>query len=265
MKPRITLLALAASFLLSHSVAARTWYVAADGSGEAPTVHAAVDSSVSGDVILVGPGTHLIHPEDAISVIVKPGTSLVSESGPLTTILQGLMSSQHAVVGLTDGCLLKGFTIRNALWSVYCVDGNNEIAECIVERIGFFGTGAVHHNIVDGGVGALAISGGTGGSTEIRNNIILGSIVGCSGGELIYCNDITTANSCGPLGESSFSADPMFCGPENYYLNAMSPCAPGNHPNGISQCGQIGPLPVGCGPVGVKATTWGAVKALYRN
>ena len=60
MTPRISLLAAFAVLLLVRTAPARTWYVAADGSGDAPTIAAAVDSSANGDVILVGPGTHFV-------------------------------------------------------------------------------------------------------------------------------------------------------------------------------------------------------------
>jgi len=46
-------------------------------------------------------------------------------------------------------------------------------------------------------------------------------------------------------------------------LQADSPCAPGNHPDGMD-CGTIGALGVECGTVKAKAVTWGSVKALYR-
>ena len=55
----------------------------------------------------------------------------------------------------------------------------------------------------------------------------------------------------------------MFCGDGNYYLQSDSPCALGNQPDGID-CGLIGPLPVGCGPVTIETRTWGSIKAMYR-
>ena len=36
----------------------RTWHIQADGSGDAPTVQAGIDSSQDGDVVPVGPGTY---------------------------------------------------------------------------------------------------------------------------------------------------------------------------------------------------------------
>lgn len=46
----------------------------------------------------------------------------------------------------------------------------------------------------------------------------------------------------------NISADPLFCDPggDDYSLSAVSPCLPGNHPNGCD-CGLIGAVGRGCG------------------
>ena len=58
----------------------------------------------------------------------------------------------------------------------------------------------------------------------------------------------------------NISSDPLFCAPEagDFTLHEGSPCAPGG------ECGLIGAWPVGCAPTPTVATTWGAIKALYR-
>ncbi len=64
----------------------------------------------------------------------------------------------------------------------------------------------------------------------------------------------------------NFFLDPQFCGVQGTHfchLQADSPCAPGNHPDGDS-CGLIGAYPVSCGSVPVKDKSWGEIKALYR-
>ncbi len=65
--------------------------------------------------------------------------------------------------------------------------------------------------------------------------------------------------------DGNFSAWPLFCYPEidNYTLSAQSPCLPGNHPAGWD-CGLIGALGQGCGPVALTPQTWARVKARYR-
>jgi hypothetical protein len=62
--------------------------------------------------------------------------------------------------------------------------------------------------------------------------------------------------------DGNFSADPAYCGADDgdYTLRSDSPCAP----PGVTGCGLVGALPVGCGPVSVTATSWGKLKGAYR-
>jgi hypothetical protein len=63
--------------------------------------------------------------------------------------------------------------------------------------------------------------------------------------------------------DGNFSADPLFCDPDvgDFRLKDCSPCAPAQNPD----CGLIGAWPVGCGGTPVDQTTWGALKALFRE
>ncbi len=62
----------------------------------------------------------------------------------------------------------------------------------------------------------------------------------------------------------NFSADPEFCIPlrGDFSLLAGSPCAPETSP---PACGLVGALGVGCGTVSVTPTTFGRIKAAYRD
>jgi hypothetical protein len=59
--------------------------------------------------------------------------------------------------------------------------------------------------------------------------------------------------------------NPLLCGGENpelpYALHANSPCAAANS----GGCGTIGLYDVGCVATATEATSWGGIKALYRN
>ena len=84
----------------------------------------------------------------------------------------------------------------------------------------------------------------------------------------LYDNPVGDWAGClaGQAGISgNFSADPLFCdaGRGDYSIDAISPCAAGNHPTGYDSC-LIGALDVGCGCPSTEPSTWGAIKAIYR-
>lgn len=108
--PAIVAMLLAATIFASLSGAvARTWHILANGSGDAPTIQAAISKATVGDTILVGPGRFM---ED----ITYLGKDLVvrSEFGPASTILDG-SGQDSAVVTFdnweTNAAILEGFTI----------------------------------------------------------------------------------------------------------------------------------------------------------
>jgi len=253
----------------SGNATARTWYIAADGSGDAPTIDAAIDSTVSGDVILVGPGTHAVGSEE-VNHPLKPNTSLVSEFGPTTTVLVTADGAfQPGLISTNNGCVVSGFTLDGGqILSLDCGGDNVEAFNNIIHgRVQISGTVRFHHNLVDlPGVGSHAVLVVTAKPVQIYNNIVLGEVVSSIPGYCISnvqgeCNLIQEWPECFGISFGNFTADPLFCGVGNYYLRADSPCAPENQP----RCGLIGPLPVGCGTVSVQTTSWGAIKALYRN
>jgi parallel beta-helix repeat protein len=84
MKAALLLAMAALVIIVPRNTHARTWYVKADGSGDAPTIRAGVDSASIGDTVLVGPGTY--YGEWAY---MKEGVSLISEEGPYFTRIVG--------------------------------------------------------------------------------------------------------------------------------------------------------------------------------
>lgn len=71
---------------------------------------------------------------------------------------------------------------------------------------------------------------------------------------------------CGDDLGGNFSADPLFCDPENgdFTLDCDSPCLPGNHPDG-ADCGLIGALDMGCGATPILESTWGRIKSSFQS
>lgn len=100
------------SFMLSlfwpFGAFSRTWYVRNDGTGDAPTIQAAVDSAMAGDTIFVGPGMHMY----SLPVIIEAKDSLtvMSDAGPNNTLAKSvrLNFASHILIGFTfESCLSK--------------------------------------------------------------------------------------------------------------------------------------------------------------
>jgi len=97
------------TFGIAGSSEGRTWHIQADGQGDAPTVQAGIDSSVSGDTVLVAAGTYNENVDFNGKDIV-----LRSQDGPLVTILDGSSRSDSVVKfhnSESRAAMIIGFTI----------------------------------------------------------------------------------------------------------------------------------------------------------
>ena len=95
--------------LLPTPCLAGTWHVLVDGTGDAPTIQAGIDSAAVGDTVLVGPGTyHEVIDFLGKNVVVK------SSSGPEVTILDGSGLGRYVVSFLSHegrSAILQGMTV----------------------------------------------------------------------------------------------------------------------------------------------------------
>ena len=66
----------AALLMLAPPCLSRTWHILPDGSGDAPTIRAGVDSAAVGDTLEIACGTYYEH-----HIVVKSGLVLRSETG----------------------------------------------------------------------------------------------------------------------------------------------------------------------------------------
>lgn len=94
--------------------------------------------------------------------------------------------------------------------------------------------------------------GGLAGQVGAEPTVGCSDIFGNAGGDALFGID----------DGGNFSADPFFCDRENgdFKIQAYSPCAP----PGVTGCGLVGALPVGCGSVAVESSSWARVKSYYR-
>lgn len=148
-------LAALALVLLVQPVHARVWTVYHDGSGDAPTIQAAIDSSVSGDVVAVFPGTY------AERITMKDNVSLLAVQGPDVTFLEAPAGSWWIPLIAADDIggttLLYGFTIGGGDMTNGLLGSNCSLQ---IRCNQFVGNIAPEEAILDfGGGAAIAIYG----------------------------------------------------------------------------------------------------------
>lgn len=156
------------------------------------------------------------------------------------------------------GCIFAG----NVGAALYCDDASPNLLFCTFwGNSGYFG-GAIDlhgdsHMAVDMTIISHTVDGpailcyaGTGSSATLRCCDLFGN----DGGDWAYC----IVDQYGT--EGNFSADPLFCDPQNgdFQLQEDSPCGPSG------ECGLIGAGAVGCGSTAAPVTTWGSIKAMFR-
>ena len=139
--------------------------------------------------------------------------------------------------------------------------------------------GSIMNNTIVGNIGKPDAPCGGGGirldattsSLSVANNIIAANIncgITCRhngnamfGANLLWGNSGALLDSCPQAWSPSvIDADPQFCDQANddYTVAASSPALTGGFPLGAF-------AEPGCGPVSVRATTWGLLKAFYQN
>ena len=175
----------------------RTWRVAADGSGDVPTIAAALAAAVHGDLVLVGPGRYTwtsqggaMSPLSMIFIARDiTGIVLASEAGPEATILDAERNGRVLFIqGNNHGVAVDGFTITNGVSPA--ADGDYPMAgglvfhltDVVIRRCVFTGN--------SGGQGGAIYFGGR-GHPVIEDCLITGNTSTMYGGGvyLINCED----------------------------------------------------------------------------
>jgi hypothetical protein len=129
------------------------WYVKPDGSGDAPTIQAAIDSASTSDTVLLAAGTYTGNGNRDLNFNGK-NIVLISESGPEVTIIdcQGDTLDEHYGVLLENGedttAVIEGITITNGyltVWksgAIWMKDASATVRNCIIT--GNYGNGIAH-------------------------------------------------------------------------------------------------------------------------
>jgi hypothetical protein len=314
-----------------------TYVVRPDGTGDFPTIQAAIDAASDGDVIALADGTFQGDGNRDIDYLGKALT-VRSQSGrrdQCTIDCQATAQSPHRGfyfhTGESLSSVLQGVTVAGGnptlpeAWGggILCEYASPTIVDCasienpgrLGRRHALLGLERRSDRLLDRGEhgdherrrhllhGQLARrlhpdhdlrehgSPGSGrghglqrhggglwllnGSAPVLENTIIAFGVE---GEAILCWDSVAHLSCcdvfgneggdwidcieGQLGvEGNRAEDPLFCDPGagDFTLHGGSPCGPSG------DCGLIGAWPVSCDGTPVIRTSWGALKALYRE
>lgn len=101
------------SLLLPMEGRGETWVVKADGTGDAPTIQAAIDSTISDDLILVEPGIYF----ENLNTRGKTFT-LQSTDGPRFTVVDGSEGATTVIISdlfESPDTVIEGFTLQNGI------------------------------------------------------------------------------------------------------------------------------------------------------
>ena len=110
------------------TASARTWYVTPEGTGDAPTIQAGIDSAAVGDTVLVAAGAYTEAcqdtPDGPSMLVVDTGLHLISEDGRDVTVLDAQGACRVIYMNsVSDSILIEGFTITGG-YAGDCIDAD---------------------------------------------------------------------------------------------------------------------------------------------
>jgi hypothetical protein len=244
-----SVVAIALIVFLSSAGHTRTWRVNAAGTGDAPSIAAALDSCATGDSVLVAPGNYEIDS----NLFIDTRVTLVSEAGAQATVLERAAAPVGLLIG-TDS-VIEGFTLDSIFISAGASFGSGgRISNNVLHGSGnqyehamsfweyggmtisgnciySYGGGITlsesssfifDHNTIMACGTAISLDGSWPWNT-IRNNLLVGNNYGINlgGGEVVgevSCNNVfgnSIANyiyGTDPTGTNgNISVDPQFC------------------------------------------------------
>jgi hypothetical protein len=274
---------------------AKNWFVSPDGSGDAPTIQAAVDSASSGDNIMVEGGIYyeeVVVDVKSLSIKASGGIPILYSPTPGSGsgIVFRDVTGSPTLMGLTIEGFSKGVAIENS--SPWLFGFSFKECNRALEVTGSGSSPLIIDNLVDSCTTGFLVEDGSlvdvqkhtivncddgfvisGGTVNFERNIVAGCQTGIlvTGGSIsLSCNDVwnNDVNYSGcSQGATDICEDPMFCyrTPGSlglYYLHQDSPCWAENNACGddMGTYTQV----VGCTGTATGDCSWGSIKEMFR-
>jgi len=172
--------------LIASRADARTWSIYPDGSGDAPTIQAGIDSATTGDSLLISPGVY----DENLNTHGK-GLALLGTGAPELTVVDG--GARARVLLLDSGGVVECLTLRNGYAS-----SPNDLGGGIF--LNGSGPITVRNNIIENntsepsGGGGIASGGFVTQDIVIESNVVRGNTTPTAGGGILIGNNAAGAS-----------------------------------------------------------------------
>ncbi len=119
--------------ILIRQADARTWYVKPDGSGDAPTVQAGIDSAAAADTVVLACGTYFER-----NLVMKSHVSLIGETPEAPCVTLDAQDQGGLITCSLTGAstLIEGIKFTNALPQGMRINGYVTVRNCIFTNNG---------------------------------------------------------------------------------------------------------------------------------